>query len=123
MIVRGGKDTSQSVSRFTLGGAGPTIGLRFLRSGLESDSRFRFLMFSDVGVELGVGSPDGVRKESGDRMWFEGGCCPIPRKSGANVGNSGDFTFGDQCPLHDSVSAQATRPLTLTHRSIIREKS
>lgn len=93
---RGGKDTSQSVSEFTLGGADPTPGLRSLRSGVESDSLFRFLVVSDVGVELDAGYPDGVGKESGNRMWFEGGRCPISHKSGANIGNSGDFTFGDQ---------------------------
>ena len=107
----GGNRTSQSVSRFTLGGADPTPGLRFLRSWVESDSRFRFLVVSDVGVELDVGYPDGVRKESGDRVWFEGGRCPIPHKSGANVGSSGDFTFGDQMGDRTPFVQHAVRPL------------
>ena len=59
------ESTSQSVSRSALPWTKLIPSLRFLHSGLESNSRSHFPEPSDTGTELDTGSPDGVRKESG----------------------------------------------------------
>jgi len=62
-----------------------TPGLCFFRSGADSESRFRFRVFSDA--ELDVASPNVCRKDPGGVVWCRGGHSPAPYQTGANAGN------------------------------------